>query len=263
MNNIKKIEEVKYNITDLMINETEYDKNPNKKPSMDNQKFTDVRLIIKKLAGGIGEEPPSFILECRTYEEAVQNILEENHHLSILINYVNRTFNGYIDYMEEKQLDVKIEYVGYEIPKELKFETILESIEKCQQRIIVGDYSGAVTSARTLVEGVCKEILFKFPDVTLDNNKSLPSLLTEVRRKLNLSPSDPELNKSLKEVLTGLIQIVNGISEVRNKRGDSHLSEYKIDRHHALFVVNSAKTVVTFLFNTYEYQLEKGKIIMK
>lgn len=262
MNNIKKIEEVKYSITDLMINETEYNKYPNKKPKVDNQKFTDVRLIIKKIADRLGVEPPLFIQECRTYEEAVHNISQGDNYFEDSINYINRTFNEYIDYIEEKQLDVKIEYVGYEIPKELKFEAILESIEKSQQRINVGDYSGAVTSAKTLVEGVCKEILFKFPDVTVDNKESLPSLLTKVRRKINLSPSDPALNKSLKEVLSGLIKIVNGISEVPNKRGDSHLSEFKIDRHHALFVVNSAKTVVTFLFNTYEYQLEKGKIII-
>lgn len=262
MNNIKKIEEVKHNITDLMKNDIEYNKYPNKRPQMDNQDFVDVRLIINKLSKKIGSQIPGFILESRTYGEAVHNILGEDQHLDILVNYINRTFNEYIDYIEEKQIDVKIEYVDYEIPKELKFENIIGYIEKCQQRINMGDYSGAVTSAYTLIEAVCKEILHKF-NVTPDNNKSLPSLLTEVRNKLNLDPSDPKLDQSLKQVMSGLIGIVNGISEVRNKCGDSHLSRYKVDRHHALFVVNSAKTVVTFLFNTYEYQLEKGMFIIE
>ncbi|HWO96488.1 MAG TPA: abortive infection family protein [Bacillus sp. (in: firmicutes)] len=87
----------------------------------------------------------------------------------------------------------------------------------------------------------------------IDNKTDLPALFTKVRQKLNLDPRDLNLDRSLKEVLTGLIKIVNGITEIRNMHGDSHIPKYKIDRHHALAVVNSAKTVVNFLFNTYEY----------
>ncbi|MGG3940970.1 abortive infection family protein [Peribacillus psychrosaccharolyticus] len=77
---------------------------------------------------------------------------------------------------------------------------------------------------------------------------------------MNLDPSDIKLDKALKEVLTGLIKVVSGISEIRNKRGDSHLVKSKIDRHHALMVVNAAKTVVTFLFSTYQYQIDRGTL---
>ncbi|MRG86733.1 abortive infection family protein [Salinibacillus xinjiangensis] len=108
---------------------------------------------------------------------------------------------------------------------------------------------------KTLVEGVCKEILHKFSDEEMSNKIDLPALFTKVRQSLNLNPKDPELDKALKEVLTGLIKVVNGISEVRNSRGDSHIPKYKIDKHHAV-VVNSAKTVADFLFKTYEYQLD-------
>lgn len=259
MNAIDRIEKVKVDISYLIgnngKNEEQY------KP--DDKNYQQVRIIIKKLAKKQGVNVPSFIKDARTLDEAVTHLFFNGFNMvddNVLRNYVYSDLNQFIDYIEEQQIDVQIIHLEYEIPKELTFEHILESIEKCEKRINDEDYSGAVTSAKTLVEGVCKEILQKFPDVTIDNKTDLPSLFTKVRQNLNLNPKDPKLDNSLKEVLTGLIKVVNGISEIRNSHGDSHLPKYKIDRHHALAVVNSAKTVVTFLFNTYEYQLERGTL---
>lgn len=257
MNAVNLLEQTKSEITNIISNMGQ-----KSRPSIDDKNFQKARIIIKRICKVQNIEVPSFIRECRTIEEAVGNLFSDGTDGYIQINYVSSTFNMFIDYLEEQQLDVKIIQVEAELPRELTFEHILESIDKCENRINTGDYSGAVTSAKTLVEGVCKELLHKFSDKTIDNKTDLPALFTKVRQKLNLDPSDPDLDKALKEVLTGLIKVVNGISEIRNKRGDSHIPIYKIDRHHALMVVNSAKTVVTFLFNTYEYQLEKGTLVI-
>ncbi|MFW2108301.1 hypothetical protein [Bacillus spizizenii] len=40
-----------------------------------------------------------------------------------------------------------------------------------------------------------------------------------------------------------------------------HHRRYEVNKHHALVIINSAKTVVTFLSNTYEYQLDKGTLV--
>ncbi|WHY63657.1 abortive infection family protein [Cytobacillus firmus] len=254
MSAIETLEKVKSEITSYI--------NGSSSQFIDNESFRKARIIIKRISQEQNLEVPSFITACRTVEETVDELYSDGAPDFVQVNYVNLSFNKYIDFLEEQQLDVKIVHVEAEVPEELKFEYILESIEKCENRINSGDYSGAVTSAKTLVEGVCKEILNKFADITIDNKTDLPALFTKVRQNLNLDPRDPDLDKALKEVLTGLIKIVNGISEIRNKRGDSHIPTYKIDRHHALIVVNSAKTVVTFLFNTYEYQLKKGSVIL-
>lgn len=208
---------------------------------------------------------PSFIKDCRNIEEAVYNIQQEGGSIDEILhkNYVSRCFNQYIDYLEEKQIDVQIVNVECPVPEVLTFEHILESISKCESRIETGDYSGAVTSAKTLVKGVCKEILHKFSDEEISNSIDLPALFTKVRQNLNLDPKDPKLDKALKDVLTGLIKVVNGISEIRNSRGDSHIPKYKIDKHHAVVVVNSAKTVADFLFKTYEYQLDRGTLVIE
>jgi len=259
LNAIDRIEQVKSDMSYLINTYGEYDD----KFVHDDKNFQQARIIIKKLAKEKGINEPLFIKDARTLDEAVTSIFFSGNSMAnevTLKNYVFSELNQYIDYIEEHQIDVKIVHVACEVPEELTFDHILESIQKCEKRINDEDYSGAVTSAKTLVEGVCKEILQKFPNVTIDNKTDLPALFTKVRQNLNLDPKDPKLDNSLKEVLTGLIKIVNGISEIRNSHGDSHLPKYKIDRHHALVVVNSAKTVVTFLFNTYEYQLDRGTL---
>ncbi|WP_339996770.1 abortive infection family protein [Priestia aryabhattai] len=259
MSAIETLEKAKADIINFLNNYTNYSNFPDLK-TIDNENFRKARIIIKRLAKEENLQAPSFINVCRTIEEAVDELFSDQEPVYVQVNFVSHTLNAYIDILEEQGIDVKIVHVECEIPEELTFESILEAVEKCENRINTGDYSGAVTSAKTLVEGVCKEILHKFPNVSVNNKMDLPALFTKVRQSLNLNPSDPDLDKSLKEVLSGLIKIVNGITEIRNMHGDSHLPKYKIDRHHALIVVNSAKTVVTFLFNTYEYQLEKGTL---
>jgi Abortive infection C-terminus len=234
---------------------------------VDNQNFRNARLIIKKVSKEAGIKLQSFIKECRTIDEAVECLVSEaansNVPDSTMKNYIGRHFNEFIDYIEEEQIDVQIMHVKAKVPQELTYQIILESIEKCERRIEIGDYSGAVTSAKTLVEGVCKEILENFPEVEIKKNISLISLFGKVRDNLSLDPGDPKMDNALKEVITGLNKIVGGISEVRNSYGDSHLSTNKIKEHHALVVVNSAKTVVNFLFGTYSYQLERGTLLVK
>ncbi|MFD1064399.1 abortive infection family protein [Oceanobacillus locisalsi] len=226
--------------------------------------YIESRLIIKKLAEEKDVDVPSFIQESRTVNEAVDSIIQDAEHNyvsdSAIKGYISRSINEFIDYIEEKNVDVQILHVKANVPVELTYQNILDSIEKCEYRINTGDYSGAVTSAKTLVEGVCKEILENFPDVEVPNNIKLPALFNLVRENLSLNPGNPNLNQSLKQVLSGLISVVSGITEVRNYYGDSHLSENILKEHHALVVVNAAKTLVNFLFGTYSYQLNKGKL---
>ncbi|MEK3906636.1 abortive infection family protein [Oceanobacillus sp. FSL W7-1309] len=139
----------------------------------------------------------------------------------------------------------------------------MEDIAKCEHRINTGDYSGALTSARSLIEGVCKELIFNFEGREVEDNPLLPELFKDVRTHLNLDPSNQILQKPLKEVLSGLIKVVHGLNEVRNLGGDMHTRKVTPNLHHALLVVNSAKTVVNFLFHTYEYQRSMGKVVAK
>lgn len=226
--------------------------------------YKESRLIIKRLAREMEKEVPYYINDCRTVEEVVDKLsleMEFNGNHSYLIkNNVTTTFNMFIDYLEESSIDVQIIHVPCEIPDHLTFSTIKHDLQNCEKRFNDGDYSGAITSAKTLVEGVCHEILLNITGDSLADKPKLPVLFKKVRENLNLNPDNPKYEKSLKEIISGLNSIVNGLSEVRNQTGDAHHRTYIVDKHHALVVINSAKTLVTFLFHTYEYQLKNGTL---
>jgi hypothetical protein len=78
----------------------------------------------------------------------------------------------------------------------------------------------------------------------------LPKLYKRVSKSLALDPSRPDLEQPLKQVLSGLVNIVNGIAGISNKMGDRHVRTYKPNKRHALLVVNATKTLANFLFET-------------
>ncbi len=132
-----------------------------------------------------------------------------------------------------------------------------EQIQKAETKIKEGDYDGAITNARTLLEAVLKEL-----EVTLDTDSpeydgDLPKLYKRVQKLLNLEPGRPDIEGPLKQVLSGLISIVGGIAGLSNRMGDRHVRSYNPAKHHAVLVVNAAKTMVNFLFETHQYQKDK------
>ncbi|PZU98429.1 MAG: hypothetical protein DCE90_04765 [Pseudanabaena sp.] len=80
------------------------------------------------------------------------------------------------------------------------------------------------------------------------------SLYKRVQKVLNLEATRADINGSLKQVLSGLSSVVAGIASARNRMSDAHARSYKPSKHHAVLVVNSAKTLANFLYDTKEYQ---------
>lgn len=135
---------------------------------------------------------------------------------------------------------------------------INEQIHKCKEKIENGDYSGAITNARSLIEAVCINIENELDETPHESDGDLNKLFTRARKLLNLDPSRKDISDSLKQVLSGLASIVLGLASMRNKMSDAHAGSYKPNRHHAKLAVNAAKTLADFLFETKEYQREKG-----
>jgi hypothetical protein len=126
-------------------------------------------------------------------------------------------------------------------------------------KIETGDYSGAITNARSLIEAVCVKIELELdPQKAIGNDGDLVKMFNRVRKLLHLDPSRQDISDSLKQVLIGLSSIINGLAAMRNKMSDAHGVVYKPSRHHAKLAVNSAKTLADFLFDTMSYQIEKG-----
>ena len=152
----------------------------------------------------------------------------------------------------------------FEDSEELSELLIEEQIQKCREKIDIGDYSGAITNARSLIEAVCVKIEADLDPVqAIGNDGDLVKMFNRARKLLHLDPSRQDISDSLKQVLTGLSNIINGLAAMRNKMSDAHGVTYKPSRHHAKLAVNSAKTLADFLFDSMSYQVEKGSLKKK
>jgi hypothetical protein len=132
--------------------------------------------------------------------------------------------------------------------------------EKTEQRLTKDDLEGAITTARTMLEAVLLELEVQLVGVRGDHKGDLQKLFKSVAKKLRIDEERQDLDDNFKQVVRGLVQIVNGLAPIRNKMSDGHARERKPAPHHARVIVNAAKTIATFLVESYRFQLEKGLV---
>ena len=132
-----------------------------------------------------------------------------------------------------------------------------EQIKKSDEKIQSGDFDGAITNARALLEAVLTELERVYDSSPPEYDGDLLKLYRRVQKHLNLDPSRADIDNTLKQVLSGLVSIVNGLAGLRNKMSDAHVRSYKPKKHHAVVVVNATRTLANFLFDTMNYQRAK------
>jgi hypothetical protein len=114
------------------------------------------------------------------------------------------------------------------------------------------DPEGAITSARTLLETVCKRVLDE-TETEYGDKDDLPALYKAVATKLNIAPSQ-HTEDTFKRILGGATSVVEGLGSLRNKMGDAHGHARKMSHpkpRHAQLAVNLAGTMATFIVETW------------
>ncbi len=142
----------------------------------------------------------------------------------------------------------------------LSDEYVRELMDKCDSRLMSGDLDGAVTVARTLLEEILSQLEIRLTGARGEYKGDLIAQFKKVKNLLNMDESRPDLDEGFKKIIQGLISTVDGIRPVRNIMSDSHARARRPVLHHARLVVNTSKTVATFLVESYNYQIEKGLI---
>lgn len=115
------------------------------------------------------------------------------------------------------------------------------------------DPEGAITSARTLLETVCKHILEKGGG-SYGKSDDLPKLYKQASELLNLAPSQ-HTEEAIRSILGGCHAVVQGLASLRNRLGDAHGQGRKAVRpapRHAALAVNLAGAAATFLIETWQ-----------
>ena len=138
--------------------------------------------------------------------------------------------------------------------RELSTEEVLRVWERALERR-EKDPEAAITSARSLVEAVCKQIL----DEAGEQYYDLDKLYRQTAKLIDLAP-DQQSEQSFKQLSGACNSIVQSIYSIRNQFGDAHgRSSSAADplRRHAELAVNVAGSLAIFLLRTRSEQCHK------
>lgn len=135
-------------------------------------------------------------------------------------------------------------------------EFVKEQLKKCKSKLDEGDYDGAITNSRTLVEGIIGEIHERATGESLQKSGDLFKDYKLITSFLKLS-EEKYSDDRIKQILRGVISILVGIDSLSNQMGDRHRRPTKPARHHAKLCVNSAILTSDFLYDILDYQKSK------
>lgn len=199
------------------------------------------------------------VFDAREFLEHPKPIHEAAAHLNQFLKYDGYELAAEGDHYRIRSLgSVSVSFSPSTPDPKVDAGYIAEQVGKCERKISEGDYDGAITNARTLLEAVLLELEKLVTGAAQKYDGDLTSLYKRVQKELNLHPSRSDISDTIRQVLSGLNSIVNGLAGMRNKMSDAHAG-YKPAKHHAKLAVNAAKTMADFLFETYAYQQAKRK----
>lgn len=118
----------------------------------------------------------------------------------------------------------------------------------------------SIGKAKELLESCFKHIL-DIENIQYGNLDTISTLQKKVFQFLNLDVKhniSAKNNDDVKQVLSGLNQVIKGINSLRNDKGDGHgkgIAFRELPPRYASLVVNSSITIVNFIWDTYK---EKG-----
>ena len=153
--------------------------------------------------------------------------------------------------------DTKGNIVKPGVVKSIGHEFATEQIEKCNQKIFSGDYNGAITNARSLLEAILIDMLEKSEGVTVKNDGNVIALWARCKKVLKINHSKDNVPDYVFQILSGLDSIVNGLAGFSNNAGDRHANKFTAHIHHARLAVNSAMTICDYLIELSQIRANK------
>jgi hypothetical protein len=150
-----------------------------------------------------------------------------------------------------------IEKKGNDIKNILNAEYVSQQINLMESSIEAAPHI-SIGLSKELIETCCKSI-FEGRKEKYEKDWDLGKLMKETTKLLKLTPNDiPNETKaasSVKQILSSLSSVVQGIAEVRNEYGSGHGKEENfrgLQPRHAKLAVGAASTLAVYLLETYE-----------
>ena len=194
---------------------------------------------------------PEFVHTCRNATQFWQYIKQLFPTYKERREYIWNELNTVISYAEQHSSMPSDEAIS-QIIAEFNFDYIHAEWQKALQRRNE-DPEAAITSARTLLESVCKHILQDL-NIPYSDTLDFPTLYKLATSQLNLAP-DKRYDPIVNQILNGNKSAAEGIAALRNKLSDSHgkdQTHLKPEKHLAELAVNITGALSVFLLACYK-----------
>lgn len=212
-------------------------------------------VLRQRLIDDVGRESlPDVVRTCRTLDQFWAYIKKWQHYAQ-RDSHIWEAFGGLIESIERGS---PLDEAASESLEALDAEHVTREWKKTLDRR-ARDPEGAITSARSMLEAVCKLILDDRGITYRDDD--LPRLYKKVADALQLSPSQ-HTEQAFKQILQGCYSVVNGLGTLRNRLSDSHGQGGKPVRpsaRHADLAVNLAGAMAMFLVETWGSQRDESE----
>ena len=198
---------------------------------------------------------PQFLRTCRTLSQFWQFIKYKYGTYAERRDYIWGEFNRLLETLERGVVSPADTLVTQKLEK---FDALhVQAVWSKALERRTSDPEGAITSARTLIESVCKHILDE-ASIQYDDGADLPKLYKLTAETLRLAPSQHTENV-FKQILGGCTAVVEGLGTLRNRLSDSHgkgkVGSRPLSRH-AELAVNLSGALATYLLATWDARNE-------
>ncbi len=200
---------------------------------------------------------PDFVMTNHDLSQFWQFIKYEFQHYDERRNFIWSKFENFLQHLEVRTPTPAHNAISDSL-KDFNEEGVHSVWTRALERRHV-DPEGAITSARTLLETVCKHILDEQKIIYDANKIELHELYKLTAKELNLSPSQ-HTEDIFKQILGSCSSIISGLGMLRNRLGDAHGQGKKPIRpapRHAELAVNLAGSMSLFLVSTWESRTKK------
>lgn len=240
------------------------------------EKIERLKLILNQRATGGPDQSEDFaklrreLLREPAVKTKLPGFLKFCTNLDEFWGHIKEKFSTYQqrrDFLRDEFLPALTVLEGTDTPSDSTITAALfkvdsEHVQDAWQKALARrgtDPDGAITSARTLIEAVCKHILDE-TGKSYQDDWQLPQLYSEAAKQLKLSPAQHS-EGIFKQILGGCHSVINGMAGLRNRFSDAHgkgKAGIKPAPRHAELAVNLAGSMATFMIATWEARTSKG-----
>lgn len=180
-------------------------------------------------------------------ESAKWGIDRNDVQVNVIRNIVDQYLNAGEVYLHEETSELSKKFNNEYIEKQIGL----------MRELIDTHPADSIGKAKELLESCFKHILDKegagySSSVTLQELRKQIFVLLNLDAKENISAQS---NQEVKKILSSLVQVIDGINNLRNEKGDGHgkgSGFTELPSRYARLVVNSSVGMVRFIWETYE-----------